>query len=493
MDSRKLLFERMGQLRAWRDSHNRAKPSRPIDAPKLTGPVTLDRIPLLGECCEHITKAFDNRYKSLLGARTEKEFESIRRREAAVMQKLLETARTQSGTTSFRDNEVQHDLVATMMEWADELCIDEVEAEVELFMMRRSCKDFQVKEGEEKSLDDQTSSASGEPQDVEALYDDVDPTKVCVGPMSKPMKIDSRDKLAEMKRKLQMAKQRLLDARQRQESTTSSNDGERFFPALPDVTALSGPPLVLENIAESGPAHLVGFIVVDPPRAEEGIVPESPTLATKKRKAAEVNLNIEILKRRLALKKKKKDKSGSKPASPIPPALDKDALKKRQEEVKASMEAANWANLLVKQQKLLRDAQTQIDSVNAELKGVDKEVVGSQAQLAECDRVMVSYAAKESYLEDRIARVARELVLLRALREEARDKIAPESRAAPTSGHSDLCENRRRDTEAFAPHSEAKEVKTQGDRTNDNNSRSVQGEVVAGYSTDDSSDSAILV
>ena len=137
-------------------------------------------------------------------------------------------------------------------------------------------------------------------------------------------------------------------------------------------------------------------------------------LQTKKKQV--VDMNVELLKKKLELKRmtlklKKSLQQRKKP----PPILNREQLIQRQEQVQHDREVAYWKRLFVQQRNLLRAEEQKIKVHDDAIAAIEQEQCELQKSIKECENVLKERQLREAYLDSRIQEVSTAIVEARML------------------------------------------------------------------------------
>ena len=243
--------------------------------------------------------------------------------------------------------------------------------------------------------------------------------------------------------KLRHARLQLVTAITRQQTLTVS-------PTLPPITALSQP-LLVHNIL-SYDKSLVQLLpereltkgvcdVVIPDHSDsdddddDEVVPD------------DLHQRSKALRKNLLLLKKKKleltlrmhqQASASRPATEEviePRVFDKEALKKRQEELQQKMEAAYWKRLVIQQRNLLAAERKEVRQHEEKILSCEEEIQLKMEAILECEQRIHESKVREKCLDEMIGKTARGVLDARKRRLELQISIQIQPKKSRPSNH----------------------------------------------------------
>ena len=225
------------------------------------------------------------------------------------------------------------------------------------------------------------------------------------------------------KLKLRHAKLQLVTALTRQQSLTES-------PALPPITALSQP-LLVQNILSKDKA-LVQFLP-EPALTESPcnvVIPEYSDTEDDEVVADDLHKKSKELRKNLLLLKKKnleltlrkhEHVSASLPQNEDvtePRVINKQALKRRQEELQQTVDAAYWKRLVIQQRNLLAAEREEVLQHEQKLLSCQEEIKIKQESILECERKIDESRVREKCLDEMIEKAVRGVLNARKRRHE---------------------------------------------------------------------------
>mmetsp|Transcript_11509 Transcript_11509/g.16880 ORF Transcript_11509/g.16880 Transcript_11509/m.16880 type:complete len:574 (-) Transcript_11509:1409-3130(-) len=245
--------------------------------------------------------------------------------------------------------------------------------------------------------------------------------------------------LLKTKEKLRNARAKLVSALKRRNTMSPQNTG------IPSITAMKQP---LKIASISGPDELVRFedeitlyeweLIIVPVEEsdDEGSEDGNHDVSTIKPNLVQhretIRKNLLLLKKKkleLELKKKQHESAsqgstGKQPGRDKEPhsRVTKEALRKRQEELQQTVDAAYWKRLLIKQRNLLIVQQKTVKDHESKLASCRDLIQRKRKSIAECQNNIETCLIRESYLEKRIALQTRAVLAARERRKRKKQR-----------------------------------------------------------------------
>ena len=139
--------------------------------------------------------------------------------------------------------------------------------------------------------------------------------------------------------------------------------------------------------------------------------PTSEHLEVKKKKSLVMHMNVQLLKKKLELKRKALElKQLRQSPLPPPPKQTKEELIQRQEKVQQDFDAAYWKRLYVQQRNLLRNQDSRLMEHDEALLSIQQELDQVQASIQECQAILEDCGVRDDYLEGRIQQVSKHVL-----------------------------------------------------------------------------------
>mmetsp|Transcript_9262 Transcript_9262/g.15402 ORF Transcript_9262/g.15402 Transcript_9262/m.15402 type:complete len:536 (+) Transcript_9262:122-1729(+) len=278
--------------------------------------------------------------------------------------------------------------------------------------------------------------------------------------MTAPEQSQGTDRVA----KLRVAKEKLRHAQAKLVSALKGKKNvkrKRPPDTLPPIAALSQD-LCIRDF--SGPAHLVDFLpeVELLPAGQLDVIPATSSDEVEDQDKPPPNLQQQghtLRKSLLLLKKKKLELTLKKqqrlsptntlgastaaaikePAPIIRPPLNKEALKKRQEELQQAVDTAYWKRLILKQRNLLATSQETLAQTEGNLQTCRDQMVVSKREIGQCEESLAETTVREDCLNDMISRSTQRVLAARKKRHdamEAADKKKRDEQQQPNATRS---------------------------------------------------------